>query len=54
MQTTAHKFMVALGAALGVLGSSLADGSFTSNEFSGVVIALAGAFFVWLVPNRVK
>lgn len=46
-----RKFLVALGAAMGVAGAALADGSLSGSEVSQVALAVVGAALVWLVPN---
>lgn len=46
-----RKFLVALGAALGILSSALADGVLVSTEIEAVVLALVGAVLVFVIPN---
>lgn len=46
-----NKFLVALGVALGVLGTALSDGTVTPAEAVAVVVAFVGAFGVRQVTN---
>lgn len=48
------KFLVALGAALGVLATALSDGSVSPAEWVAVGIAVLGAFGVYQLPNQSK
>lgn len=50
--TKVRKFLVALGAALGVAGAALSDGSVSGSEASQIALALVGAGLVWLIPNE--
>ena len=47
-----RKFVVALAAALGVLGSALSDGAVTMEESVAVVLAFLGAVGVYQLPNE--
>lgn len=47
-----NKFWVALGAALGVLATGVADGHMTASECVAVAIAFVGAMGVVAVPNK--
>jgi hypothetical protein len=47
-----RKFLVALGAAVALVASALADGVFTSQETEAIVLAIVSAVFVYLVPNE--
>ena len=49
-----RKFLVALGAALGVLATALHDSQVTASEWVGVAIAFLGALGVYQVPNKSK
>ena len=46
-----RKFLVALGAAVALVASALADGVFASDETEAIVLAVVSAVFVYLVPN---
>lgn len=46
------KFIVAIGAALGVVGLALADGSVDSAEVWQIVLAIGGALGVYAAPNK--
>lgn len=46
------KFIVALGAALGVLAAALADGALSATELVQVVLAFLGAIGVYSVKNK--
>jgi len=47
-----RKFLVALGGAVALVASALADGVFTSAETEAIVLALVSAAFVFIVPNE--
>ncbi len=47
----ARKFLVAVVAALAVLGVALADGVVTGSEWTQVVVAALGAVGVYVVKN---
>lgn len=47
-----RKFVVALAAALGVLGTALADGAVSSDEAITVALAFLGAIGVYQLPNE--
>lgn len=49
-----RKFLVALGAALGILAACMADGHVTGEEWLQVGIAFLGAYGVWQVRNARK
>jgi hypothetical protein len=53
LMTVAHfrKFIVALAAALSVLGAGLSDGEIDSSEAVAVGLAFLGAYGVYRVPN---
>jgi uncharacterized membrane protein len=46
------KFIVAAGAAIGVLGLALADGTVSGDEVWQIVLAVGGALGVYATPNR--
>lgn len=46
------KFFVALGAALAVLATALADGAVTGTEGVQVALAFLGALGVYQFPNK--
>jgi len=48
------KFLTALGAAAAVAATAVADGSVTSTEVWGIVLAFVGALGVYAVPNTPK
>lgn len=50
--TGAAKFYVALSGFLAVLVKSLSDGHVTTTEIGDLIIALATAITVFVVPNR--
>lgn len=47
-----RKFLVALAAALAVLGTGLADDGLTGTEIIAAALAGLGALGVWAVPNE--
>lgn len=47
-----NKFWIALGLALGVLGTGVSDGKMTASEWVAVAIAFVGAMGVGLTPNK--
>lgn len=46
-----RKSLTALGAAFGVLASSLADGEVSGQETTAIILAFVGAGLVYLIPN---
>ena len=48
----ARKFLIALAAALAILGVALEDGNVTSGEWVQVAIAFVGALGVYAVRNK--
>lgn len=46
------KAVIAAGAAIGVLGLALADGTISGDEVWQIVIAVGAALGVYRVPNR--
>jgi hypothetical protein len=46
-----RKFIVALTAALSVLGAGLADGEIDASEGVAVVLSFLGAYGVYRIPN---
>lgn len=48
----ARKFLVAVGAALGVLAVALVDNSVSPQEWIQVAIAALGAVGVYSIPNK--
>jgi hypothetical protein len=47
-----HKFYVALGGMFAAAGAAFADGSLTSTEVAGLLVAAATAAGVFFVPNK--
>lgn len=47
-----NKFIVAAGAAIGVLGVALADGHISGAEIWQIVLAIGGALGVYATPNK--
>lgn len=47
-----RKAVVAVAAALGVLGAAMADGAVSQSEWVAVALAALGALGVYQVPNR--
>lgn len=46
------KGIIAVGAALGVVGAALADGQITEAEVGGIAVAIAGAIGVIAKANK--
>ena len=46
------KFLIALGAALAILGSALSDGAVTAQEWVNIAIAFLGSLGVYQFPNK--
>lgn len=47
-----RKFLIAVGAAVGVAAAALADGSIDATEGIAVALAFLGAIGVYQVPNK--
>jgi hypothetical protein len=50
--SSAHKLVAALTPAAAIFGNAAADGTITTQEWTTIAIALAGAAAVYWTPNR--